>query len=141
MALENKEIIEFKCHKIWGESAKGDVLISKEAICFYKVDTDTGTISEKGHVLEGQRITDKMLILPSGKGSSVVNDEGLFMLKQNKTGPKGIIVKNPDTILVAGAIIMDFPIFDRVEKKFYEFVADDDYLIVDADREVIQLFK
>jgi predicted aconitase with swiveling domain len=82
-----------------------------------------------------------MLILPSGKGSSVVNDEGLFMLKQNKTGPKGIIVKNPDTILVAGAIIMDFPIFDRVEKNFYEFVADDDYLIVDADREVIQLFK
>jgi hypothetical protein len=42
---------------------------------------------------------------------------------------------------VAGAIIMDFPIFDRVEKNFYEFVADDDYLIVDADREVIKLFK
>lgn len=141
MILENKEILEFKCHKIWGASAKGEVLISNEAICFYMIDPDTGTISEKGHVLEGQSIAGKILILPSGKGSSVVNDEGLFMLQQNKTGPKCIIVKNPDTILVAGAIIMDYPIFDRVEKKFYEIVANDDYFAVDADREVIQLFK
>lgn len=137
----NKETLEFKCHKIWGGSVKGDVLISKEAICFYLINPDTGVISEKGHALEGQSIADKILILPSGKGSSVVNDEGLFTLKQNKTGPRCIIVKHPDTILVAGAIIMDYPIFDRVEQKFYTIVANGDSFAVDADREVIQLFK
>ncbi len=141
MISENKEVLEFKCHKIWGGSAKGEVLISNEAICFYLIDPKTGVISERGHELEGWSIAGKILILPSGKGSSVVNDEGLFTLQQNNAGPKCIIVKHPDTILVAGAIIMDYPIFDRVEKNFYKIVTNGDSFAVDADREVIQLFK
>ena len=131
----------FDCHRISGGSAAGLVLISPEPVCFYMIDTDTGTINENGHALYGRSITDKILVLPSGKGSSVVQDEGLFGLKQKSTGPKAMIVQTPDTVLVAGTIVMDYPLFDRVSREFYDQVANGDYVKIDAPREVIELVK
>ena len=117
------------------------MLISPEPLCFYMIDTDTGKVNESGHALVGQSITDKILVLPSGKGSSVVQDEGLFGLKQKNTGPRGIIVKHPDTVLVAGTIVMDYPLFDRADRGFYEQIENDDYIKIDADKEHIHLVK
>jgi predicted aconitase with swiveling domain len=131
----------FNCHRISGGSTDGQVLISPEPVCFYMIDTDTGKINESGHALFGQSISDKILVLPSGKGSSVVQDEGLFGLKQKNMGPKGIIVKNPDTVLVAGTIVMNYPLFDRVDGEFYDQIDNDDYVKVDADKERIHLLK
>lgn len=105
------------------------------------IDTDTGKINESGHALFGQSISNKILVLPSGKGSSVVQDEGLFGLKQKNTGPNGIVVKNPDTVLVAGTIVMNYPLFDRVDSEFYNQIDNDDYVKVDADKERIHLLK
>ena len=139
MGKENA--LTFNCHRISGGSAEGQVLISPEPVCFYMIDTDTGKINESSHALVGQSITDKVLVLPSGKGSSVVQDEGLFALKQKNTGPKGIIVKNPDTVLVAGTIVMDYPLFDRVDSEFYDHIENGDYVKVDADKGQINLLK
>jgi predicted aconitase with swiveling domain len=139
--MAKKNPLTFNCHRISGGSTEGQVLISPEPVCFYMIDTNTGKINENGHALVGQSITDKILILPSGKGSSVVQDEGLFGLKQKNTGPRGIIVKNPDTVLVAGTIVMDYPLFDRVDREFYNQIENDDYVRVDADQERIHLAK
>jgi predicted aconitase with swiveling domain len=139
MGKENA--LTFNCHRISGGSAEGQVLISPEPVCFYMIDTDTGKINESSHALVGQSITDKVLILPGGKGSSVVQDEGLFALKQKNTGPKGIIVKTPDTVLVAGTIVMDYPLFDRVDSEFYDHIENGDYVKVDADKGQINLLK
>jgi predicted aconitase with swiveling domain len=133
--------LTFNCHRISGGSTEGQVLISPEPVCFYMIDTDTGKINESSHALVGQSITDKVLVLPSGKGSSVVQDEGLFALKQKNKGPKGIIVKTPDTVLVAGTIVMDYPLFDRVDKEFYVHIENGDYVRIDANRELIMLVK
>ena len=139
--MGKEKALTYKCHRISGGSTEGPVLISPEPLCFYMIDTDTGKVSESGHALVGQSITGKILVLPSGKGSSVVQDEGLFGLKQKNTGPKGIIVKNPDTVLVAGTIVMDYPLFDRADKGFYEDVENDDFIKIDADRGLIMLMK
>ncbi len=138
MVAQNGETI-FRCHTICGESVAGEVLISPEAICFYMIDSDTGKIIEKNHALDGQSITDKILVLPNGKGSSVVQDEGLYMLKQKKTGPAGIIVEIPDTVLVAGALVMGYPLFDKVNDGFYECIKNGDRVRVDAVKEIIHL--
>ena len=139
--MGDNDSITFNCHRISGESTEGPVLISPEPVCFYMIDTDTGKINENGHALFGQSITGKILVLPSGKGSSVVQDEGLFGLKEKNTGPKGIIVKNPDTVLVAGTIVMDIPLFDRADSEFYAHLANGDYAIIDANKELIHLIK
>jgi predicted aconitase with swiveling domain len=141
MIVDKENALTYGCHTISSGSTDGQVLISPEPVCFYMIDIDSGKINEKGHALYGQSITDKILVLPSGKGSSVVQDEGLFGLKKEHTGPRGIIVQSPDTVLVAGAIVMGYPLFDRVDQGFYDAVENDDHVSIDAEKERIYLLK
>ncbi|MEN8245669.1 MAG: DUF126 domain-containing protein [Thermodesulfobacteriota bacterium] len=141
MTVDKENALTYGCHTISSGSIDGQALISPEPVCFYMIDIDSGKINEKSHALYGQSITDKILVLPSGKGSSVVQDEGLFGLKQKHTGPMGIIVKSPDTVLVAGAIVMGYPLFDRVNKGFYDAVENDDHVSIDGEEERIYLLK
>lgn len=129
----------FQCHKITGGQGEGEVLISRDDICFYQADPATGIIIEKNHALEGQSIAHKVLIFPAGKGSSVVQGEGLYQLTQKGTAPKAMIIRNPDTVLVAGAVIWKIPLVDQVEQEFYKLVQNKNYVIVNADEGLITL--
>ena len=102
-------------------------------------DPETGKIIEKGHALEGQSIANKVLIFCAGKGSSVVQGEGLHQLRKKGTAPQAMIIQDPDTILVAGAVIWRIPLVDRVDKKFYRQVKNGSEVQVDADRGLITL--
>jgi len=139
--MNEEQTFLFKCHKICGGSAEGEALVSGDDICFYLADPDTGRIIEKNHALEGQSVAGKILIFPSGKGSSVVQGDGLYMLTKKGTAPKAMIIQHPDTVLVTSAIIMKIPLVDRVEKQIYEQVKDGDYIKVDADKGLITLIK
>ena len=116
----------FNCHKISEGKAKGEVLFSTDDFCFYLVNPENGVVIEKNHCLEGQSIAGKILIFPNGKGSSVVQADGLYQLKMKGTAPKALIIKNPDTTLVASAIIMETPMVDRVAADFYTEVKNGD---------------
>jgi predicted aconitase with swiveling domain len=50
-----------------------------------------------------------------------------------------MIVEDPDTTLVAGAVIWRIPLVDRVEKGFYKQVKNGSEVQVDADRGRITL--
>jgi predicted aconitase with swiveling domain len=129
----------FSCHKISGGKAEGAALFSGDDFCFYLVDPNTGIVIEKNHCLEGQSIAGKVLIFPNGKGSSVVQADGMYQLKMKGTEPRAMIIRNPDTTLVASAIIMETPLVDRVDEEFYRTVKDGDILEVDADAGLITL--
>lgn len=131
----------FKCHRIAGGLGKGKVLISKDNICFYQTDPDTGTIIERNHALEGQSIANKVLIFPGGKGSTVVQGEGLYQLIKKGTAPKVMIIKRPDTVLVTCAVVWKIPLIDQVEEEFYGKVRDNSYVEVDADKGLITLIE
>ena len=137
--LKAERSVSFKCHKIAGGRGRGEALISSDAICFYQTDPETGKIFEKGHALEGQSVANKVVIFRSGKGSSVVQGEGLYQLRKKGTAPQAMIVEDPDTTLVAGAVIWRIPLVDRVEKGFYKQVKNGSEVQVDADRERITL--
>ncbi len=125
---------EFSCHKISEGLAKGEILISKDDFCFYLVDPKTGIVIEPQHCLYGKSIAGKILVFPNGKGSSVVQADGMYQLKMTGMEPKAMIIKNPDTTLVASAIIMETPLVDKAEASFYETVNDGDLAEVDAAR-------
>ena len=114
-------------------------LISKDPICFYQTDPDTGTIIEKDHALVGQSIAGKVLIFPGGKGSTVVQGEGLFQLIKRGKAPKAMVIKTPDTVLVSCAVVWKIPLIDRVDEEFYGKVSDNQYIEVDADKGLITL--
>ncbi len=131
----------FKCHKISEGATEGEVLISQDDIMFYLIDPKTGIVIEKGHSLEGKSVAGKILVFPSGKGSSVVQADGMYQLAKNNNSPKAMIIKYPETVLVATAIIMETPMVDRVDEEFYETVKDGDVISLDADAGKIVLKK
>ncbi|MEW6423772.1 MAG: DUF126 domain-containing protein [Bacillota bacterium] len=135
------EIYTFRCHKISGGVAEGEALKSSDDICFYLIDPKSGTVIEEGHAAAGKKVGGKVLIFPSGKGSSVVQADGLYQLSVHGNAPKAMIIKFPDPVLVASCIIMNILLVDRVDEKFYALVEDGDVIRVDADQGIVLLSK
>ena len=126
----------FACHKISEGAAQAEAIISKDRIMFYQVRPEDGVMTEKDHCLEGQVIAGKVLLFPGGKGSSVVQMDGLYKLELNGAAPLGFIVREPDTVLVSTAIIMEIPMVDHVGDEFYSTVRTGDQIEIDASEEL-----
>ena len=95
--------------------ARGVALVSSEPISFFGlVDAETGTVIEKGHPLEGQSISGRVLVFPTGKGSTV-GSYSLYRLAKAGRGPAAIINAQSETIVAVGAIISDIPMVDQVD--------------------------
>ena len=131
----------FTCHKISEGKAQSDAIISQDRIMFYQVRPEDGMMEEKNHCLEGRIIAKKILVFPGGKGSSVVQQDGLYHLDRFHNMPAALIVQNPDPVLVAGAIIMEIPMVDRLAPEFYETVMDGDILVVNADEGYVEILE
>ena len=100
--------------KIYQGTATGEALVTSMGISFFGgVDPDTGIIVEKGHELEGQSISGKVLVFPSGKGSTV-GSYTLYRLKLNGVAPAAIVNAECETITAVGCIIAEIPCVDRV---------------------------
>ena len=119
--------------------ATADAIISKDRIMFYQVRPEDGMMEEKNHHLEGRNIAKKVLLFPGGKGSSVVQQDGLYHLDCHKNMPSALIVQYPDPVLVAGAIIMQVPMVDRLPQEFYDVVKDGDIITVNADEGYVEI--
>lgn len=126
--------VTLKCHKIVGGCGEGEAIVSTDPICFYLTDPKTGIVTERDHDLEGKNLANKILVLPSGKGSSVVQIDGLFKLAKNKVAPKAMIVQNVETVLITSAVIAEVPLVDRLEKSPFEAIHTGNYVKVNADK-------
>jgi len=101
--------------KVMEGRAEGEALVSSEGISFYGgVEPETGIVVEKGHPLEGQSITGKVLVFPTGKGSTV-GSYTLYQMKKLGKAPIAIINKEIETIVAVGAIISEIPCVDQIE--------------------------
>ena len=95
--------------------AEGEALVSQQAISFFGgVDPESGVIIEAGHELEGKSISDKILVFPRGKGSTV-GSYTLYRLRRKGLAPAGIINAQSEAIVAVGAIIADIPMVDRLD--------------------------
>jgi hypothetical protein len=95
--------------------AQGEALVTSQPISFYGgVDPNTGVIIEKGHELQGQSIKGKILVFPTGKGSTV-GSYTLYRMKKNGTAPAGMINKECETVVAVGAIISEIPCVDKID--------------------------
>jgi len=100
--------------KIYKGTVEGEALVTTDGISFYGgVDPDTGNVVEVGHELEGQSITGKVLVFPTGKGSTV-GSYTIYRMKKNNTAPVAIVNKEIDTIIAVGCIISEIPCVDKI---------------------------
>lgn len=99
---------------IYAGKVNGTALMTSQGISFFGgVDPDTGVIVERGHELEGHSIAGKVLVFPTGKGSTV-GSYTLYRLKHNGLAPVAIINAVCETITAVGCIISEIPCVDQV---------------------------
>lgn len=130
---------KYSCHKIAEGKAEAEVIISKDQVMFYQVRPETGEVFEMKHDLEGKIIAKKVMVFPGGKGSAVVQADGLFQLNMHGNMPAAMIIQHAEAVLVSSAIIFDIPLVDKVDPQFYEDVKDGDIVFVNADESYIEI--
>ena len=111
--------------------ASGIALVSPEPISFFgMVDAETGVVVEPGHPLAGKSISGRVLVFPTGKGSTV-GSYSLYRLAKAGRAPAAIINAESETIVAVGAIIADIPMVDQVD---ITRIATGDWVTVDGER-------
>lgn len=105
---------ELHGRKICGGQARGQALVTRQGISFFGgIDPETGVVVERGHELEGQSVAGKVLVFPSGKGSTV-GSYTLYRLKHAGLAPAAVLNRECETITAVGCIIADIPCIDRL---------------------------
>ena len=130
----------YHCSQITkGKVDRAPALVSKDAICFYLVEPETGVVKERNHDAFGKSVVGKVLIMPSGKGSSVVQLDGLYKLMMRNNGPAAIVVQEADTVLVAAAAAMEMPMVHRVDPEFFTDVESGMNIALDVEQGTITI--
>jgi hypothetical protein len=119
--------------------AEGLALVSSAPISFYGgVDPETGVVIERGHPLEGQTIAGRVLVFPTGKGSTV-GSYTMYRLKKNGKAPVAIVNRECDSIVAVGAIISGIPLVDKLPTEVFGEIRDDAHMRVDADQSIVEI--
>lgn len=114
---------------------EGEAVVSPEPIGFYGgIDPKTGVVIEKGHPLEGETVTGKILVFPRGKGSTV-GSYVIYGLEKNGVGPKAIVNEETETIVATGVILAGVPCVDHIDISQFK---TGDRLKVDAERGIVE---
>ena len=95
--------------------AEGIALVSPQPVGFLGgIDPETGIVIEAGHPLQGQCVSGRILVFPTGKGSTV-GSYTLYRMARAGTAPAAIINAESEAIVAVGAIIGDIPMVDHLD--------------------------
>ncbi len=118
--------------------AVGEALVTAQGISFFGgVDPESGLVVERGHQLEGQSIAGKVLVFPTGKGSTV-GSYTLYRLKANGKAPLAIINAECETITAVGCIIAEIPCLDQIP---LDRLKSGQKLLVDAEAGTVEVIE
>jgi predicted aconitase with swiveling domain len=74
-----------------------------------------------------------ILVAHAGKGSSVVQMDGLYKISARHKGPAAVILRNPDPVFVSALLVMEIPSVYDTDEKFFEFIANRDGALIQLD--------
>jgi len=127
--------------KIIGGVAEGEAVVTKQPISFMGgVNPDIGQVVERGHELEGQKITGKIFIFPHGKGSTA-GPYIIYAMAKRKTAPAGMINLEAEPIIAVGAAMGNIPLVDRLDKNPLEVISPGDRVKIDGDQGTVEVTK
>ena len=86
-------------------AAEGPVIRLQTPLSFWGgVEAETGRIIDQSQTHHGGLLQGKVLVMPSGRGSSSASSV-LAETIRNASGPVAIIMARPDPIITAGAMV------------------------------------
>ena len=88
-------------------SAEGEVLFTDTALSFWGgADAVTGEIIDRHHPLSGERLTGRVLVLPTSRGSCTGSGVILELILNGK-GPAAIVLEHPEAIITLGVLVAE----------------------------------
>jgi predicted aconitase with swiveling domain len=114
--------------------ATGKALVLASSLSFLGgVDATTGRIKDKGTGMFNRTVRNRVLVFPTGKGSTV-GSYVIYGLKANGKAPAAIVNHETETIVATGAILAKIPLVDNVDITRIE---TGDTVTVDGDNGVV----
>jgi predicted aconitase with swiveling domain len=112
--------MELRGRTIKAGCAEGPALVSTEPVGFLGgVDPETGVVVEPGHPLQGRSVAGRVLVFPTGKGSTV-GSYTLYRLARAGVAPVAIVNAESEAIVAVGAIMAGIPMVDQVDISLIE---------------------
>ncbi|MDP7976819.1 MAG: DUF126 domain-containing protein [TACK group archaeon] len=113
-------IEKIRCKVVSDRDAEGEIIYSDAPVNFYLANPKTSEIIEENHPLRGVKIKGKAVVMPSGKGSAVVQIDGLYQLYMNGNAPAMVVVKDPDPVIVSAVFISKVPFATGLNDKQFD---------------------
>lgn len=133
--------MKIKAKSVTRGFAEGEAIVSRMPISFTGgMDPSTGIIREPGHDLEGRSVAGKILVFPSGKGSTTGSWQ-FYAAYRRGSAPKGIINIKAEGVVAVSAIITGTPMVHEPERDPFEFIEDGDLVKIDANKGIIEVKK
>lgn len=97
-----------------GGIGEGEALVTAAGIAFnLGVDEATGTVIESGHPLAGECVAGRVVVFPSGRGSSA-GSFSLLQMAARGVAPAAIVNVQADAVVTAGCVLADIPLVHRL---------------------------
>lgn len=130
-----------KCRKISKGCASGEVLLTRDSLSFLGgVNPNNGEVIDSKHELFGQNIKGKVLVMPSGKGSTV-GSYVLYQMAKNLTAPLAVVASEAEPIIATGAIMAGIPMVDHPEVDIFDILHDGQIVEVNADSSYMKIIS
>ena len=120
--------------------ATGEVVVLEEPLSFWGgVDPRDGTVVSEHHPQFGILLRERVLVMPSGRGSSSSSSVLAEAIRLG-TAPAGILLREPDPIVVLGAVVarelygVELPVV-ALDEEDYRSLRQGDVVSVDATGE------
>ena len=133
--------MRLKGRKVVGGYAEGEALVSADPVSFYGgVDPETGVVVEPGHAVEGECITGKVFVFPTGKGSTV-GSYVIYRMSKLGTAPAALVNSETEAIIATGCVISGIPLVDKLDRDPLMNIKSGDLLKVSADEGVVEVLE
>ncbi|MET9833691.1 DUF126 domain-containing protein [Streptomyces sp. NPDC006385] len=96
--------VELQGRSLHPGEATGSILRLEPLSFWGGTNLETGTITDERHPQRGQRVTGRVLVMRTGRGSSSSSSVLAEQLRSG-VGPAAIVLAQPDSIIVTGAIV------------------------------------
>jgi len=121
--------------------AEGEALVIHDTISFLSdIKITEGIITNPQSKFKGQSVSGKILIFPTGRGSTA-DPYGFYMLKKAGKAPKGVVNIDANPTTVAGAIISNTPMVYQLDKNPFDIIMTGDHVLVDGNEGTVIVTK
>jgi len=130
--------MKLRGHTVSPGKAEGEAIVIEAPFSFLgELDPATGEIASPLNKHFGQDLRGKVIVTPTGKGSSMGPVISWYAMKAGNN-PAAIICLKAEAILASAAIMAGIPMVDKLDKNPLESIKSGDYVEVDATAGIVE---